>query len=98
MSERSSSDLAASVRRRTSAEPLRVPDRAQLPLVRPISGVGPVQAQAEQEQAPGAAPGGDQAGARAQPAAEQPSPEQVADRVYELLLQDLRIECERLGR
>ena len=98
MNDRSPNDLAETVRRRTSAEPLHVSDRAQLPLVHPISQSGPVQAQAEQEQAPGAAPGRDQADARAEPAPEQPSPEQVADRVYELLLQDLRIERERLGR
>jgi hypothetical protein len=33
-----------------------------------------------------------------QPEEHRPTAEQVADRVYELLLQDLRLENERLGR
>ena len=33
-----------------------------------------------------------------QPGALSPTAEQVADRVYELLVQDLRLENERLGR
>lgn len=32
------------------------------------------------------------------PGARRPTVEQVADRVYELLVQDLRLENERLGR
>lgn len=98
MSDRPSSDLAASVRRRTSAESLRVPDQTELPLVHPVSSVGSVQAQADQEQASGATPGGEEDGAQTQSSADQPSPEQVADRVYELLVQELRVERERLGR
>jgi hypothetical protein len=57
-----------------------------------------IQAQAETEQASGAAPGTSQASGAARPAAAKPDPEQVADRVYELFCQDLRIESERLGR
>jgi hypothetical protein len=33
-----------------------------------------------------------------QPSASRPTAEQVADRVYELLVRDLRLENERLGR
>jgi len=82
---------------------MRVSPRSPLPLVHPPNSPPAVQAQADQTQAeqpqpPGAAPGAGQSGEQDPSATDRPTPEQVADRVYQLLLQDLRIQRERLGK
>jgi hypothetical protein len=97
--------LARDVQERGISRPMRSVSDAPLPLAKrsgpDSSPLATVQAQVDDETGPsqGTAAGSETVEPTEpdQGAAAQPSPEQVADRVYDLLKRDLRLERERQG-
>ena len=110
--QRRHSHLSDDVRRRVAIHRMRSAAETPLPLEQPRSesaerraadalAAGPAIVQkAEDAPASGPSPGSsDQNNNEAgRGTTDRPDPEQVADRVYELMRQDLRLERERIGR